>query len=380
LDLHSTSRGIVTVNNMTTRSPLVQGAFRFREADLRQKITFLAKDVKQTTKELIEGIDRRENELFNRSEIKFHQQTILCLLRQYDSYSKKSYQLKTFTPSVEMSDDIFIEGKYTHDYKKEQFTKYVMDFIADVDKKYLKNTNNVKSDGMSESIKTEIFTNLKKVNDSNVEDNSIMVQKQTNVQKEKNYQSETEANNNRGQFNNNNVSFEKICTYDIDLKPTSFNINIKFDAAIEADDMMKQLKIYNIHMSPNAAYAIAKTYYYGETNDVFYLKFVGEGDATKVMLYTSLDTIILYSYNEHILDDLIKIDKFEINTDTKKSFYQNFIRFLLLKIPNSKSMDYFEHNEAIKSIAPIIGSHYRYAFKYNIASISKRFSNFIGLK
>ena len=61
LDLHSLSRGIVTVNNMTTKSPLVQGIFRLREADLKQTITYLVKDIIQTTDQLIKNINHREN-------------------------------------------------------------------------------------------------------------------------------------------------------------------------------------------------------------------------------------------------------------------------------------------------------------------------------
>jgi hypothetical protein len=382
LDLHSLSRGILTVNNMTTRSPLVQGAFRFREADLRQEFTYLAKDVRQTTTELINNINKREKESFVKSEIKFYQQTVLCLLRRYDMYSKKSYQFKSFIPSIEMSDEIFNKGKYNHDYKKEEFTKYVMDCIEYVDNKLKQSESsevNMK-DNMRDAIKNEILSYLKKINESDYEDNSLMVQKQTNVQREQTYQSETESNNSRMDFRNPELIFDNICIYDMDLKPTSYEVNIQFDDRIEVGDMMKQLKYYKIYLSPNAAYSICRTYRDGETNDIFYLKFIGSGPETQVMLYTSIDIIILYSHNQSILNDIVKVNKFEIDMDNEKSFYQNFIMFLLLKIPNTKTMEYFEHNEKIKSISSIIGSHYKDAFRYNIRSISKRFADFIGLE
>lgn len=392
LDLHSTSRGILTVNNMTTRSPLVQGAYRFREADLNQKITYLAKDIRQTTDELIDGINNREKQTFARSEIKFYQQTILCLLRRYDQYTRESYQFRAFVPSIEMSDQIFVKGNYGHDYKKEEFTKYVNSCLDNVDKYVSELTGDqnsdqnknpmtaqYKADTQRSLIKAEILAYLDLVNKSEVEDNSVMVQKQTNIQKEKNYQSETEANNARKGFDLKSVSFEKISVYDLDLKPTTIATQVNFGEAIENDPLMQHLKKLKINMSPNAAHSVCKTYNKGETDDLFYLAFIGSDAAPSVMLYTSVDIIILYSHNKEMIKDLVRVDKFMID-GSLKSFYQNFIMFLLLKIPNTKTMIYVESDELLKEIAPIIGLHYKDTFRYNIKSISKRFADFVGLE
>lgn len=391
LDLHSSSRGILTVSNMTTRSPLVQGAFRFREADLNQKLTYLAKDIRQTTTELVQGIDKREEQSFIRSKVKFYQQTILCLMRRYDRYSNESYRFKGFIPSIDMSDEIFVKGKYSHDYKKEAFAQYVKKFLADTDL-YIESLNTIEktdpmhkiavqynTDTLREQIKQEISMYLQKLDESDVVDTSVMVQKQTNVQREKNYQSATESNKHRKDFKHVEVKFPKISVYDIDLKPTTINNAALFDQLIEEDPLMKQLKEYGIITSPNAAYCIAKTFQNGETNDLFFLMFIGDGDDMKVMLYTSLDLIILSLYQKDLMKELIPVTEFKINDASKKSFYQNFIMFLLLKIPTTKAMDYFETQQPIKDLSPKIGAHYKDVFRYNISSISKRFADYIGL-
>ena len=372
LDLHSMSRGIVTVNNMTTKTSLIQGIFRLREVDLKQQITYLAKDIRQTTEQLVVNVNTRETRIFNKSKIKYYQQTILCLLRRYDQYSRESYQYRFFIPNMEMSEQIFNKGNYNHDYKKEEFIIYVNKCLENIDQSYTSN------DTMN-NIKSEILEYLNEVINFEVEDNSVMIQRQTNVQKQINYQSEKETNNYRNRFDKRSIVFDKNPVYNLDIKPTTIQTHIDFGKVIEDDEMMIYLKKLNIYMSPGAAYAVYKTYQEGETDDLFYMAFYEIDKNPKIMLYTSIDIIVLFSHNKSLLDNLIKIDKFVTN-GSPESFSQNIIMLLLFKIPDTHTMVYFESQTQLRDLAQIIKNHYKNMFKYNIRSISKRFSDFIHLE
>ena len=171
---------------------------------------------------------------------------------------------------------------------------------------------------------------------------------------------------------------------------------------IETDEMMKYIKNHNIYMSPDAAYESNQIYYNGETSELFYLLFVDNGvnEVTKendmrIMLYTSIDMIILTTTDNTLAKKLIKLDRFQtidietpepniypsihqnIQSNVKKIFYQNLLMFLLLKIPDTKSIIYLEKQQNIKDIIPIIRNHYVNTFGYNIESISQRFAKFI---
>ena len=98
------------------------------------------------------------------------------------------------------------------------------------------------------------------------------------------------------------------------------------------------------------------------------------------MLYTSIDIIIIFSYNKELYDKLILLKNFK--TDDSKnntSFFENLILFLLFKIPDTEAMKYFESRQEYINLNNIIGKHYKDYFRYNISSISKRFSTFIGV-
>ena len=167
--------------------------------------------------------------------------------------------------------------------------------------------------------------------------------------------------------------------YNLDIKPTTIQTHIDFGKVIEDDEMMIYLKKLNIYMSPGAAYAVYKTYQEGETDDIFYMAFYEIDKNPKIMLYTSIDIIVLFSHNKSLLDNLIKIDKFVTN-GSPESFYQNIIMLLLFKIPDTHTMVYFESQTQLRDLAQIIKNHYKNMFKYNIRSISKRFSDFIHLE
>lgn len=133
-------------------------------------------------------------------------------------------------------------------------------------------------------------------------------------------------------------------------------------------------------MSPAAAYALYNTYRTGGTDDIFFMTVIETKQNYKIMLYTSIDIIVLLSYNTQLIGRLIKVDQFITDDLNPNAFYQNLIMLLLLKIPDTQTVAYFETNKKILDILPIINNHYKYMCKYNIRSITKRFSDFIGLE
>jgi hypothetical protein len=256
--------------------------------------------------------------------------------------------------------------------------RYVASLTSNVGSEFASVIRLYQSDPQREAIKEDILAYLEIINSSDADDNSVMVQKQSDIKKEKIYQSEMETNMNRQIIRYFDVTFDKIVVYNVDLIPTSIPTTIKFSSQLEKDPMIQYMKTQlNIYMSPDAAYSISKIYDTGESGDLmFFMAFVGSRDDFKVMLYTSVDIIILFSQNRDLIPSLIMLNEFMID-ESPESFFQNFMMFLILKIPNTDTMKYLETREPIREIAPMIGDHYKKVFKYNIRSISERFADFI---
>ena len=358
LDLHSNSHAILTVNNMTTRTQLVQGVFRLREADLNQKITYLAKDIKQNTTELLHNVKTREFNIREQSKIKYHQQTILCLLRKCRKYSKESYEFKSFIPSNDLTDEILVTGTYNHNYKKDYFKKCVIENLA-------------KCVPEDEEIKTKINDELKKINDlsdAGYIDKSVTIQKQ----QEKTYQI---AKIVKPPAKKLNITSTTTIPYNIILNPELIKqVEINFDANTQDSKMMDYMtKTLKIQISPSAALSMCKTYQEFECIDLFYLKFINqntsENGVPKAILYATDDILLMISQNKYQPDKLIAIDKFknekgeskdDIGWDDKtKSFYQNFIMFMFFKIPDKDTIHFFATEPSYILISEMLGEYYK---------------------
>ena len=373
LDLHSKSRGLVTVNNATTRSPLVQGIFRLREADLYQKITYLIKDIEQDTKTLVYNVNHREDLQFEKSKTKAYQQIILCLLRKYENFSTDSYTFNPFIPNVEMSDMIFEENSYNHNYKKEHFNKFVMKKIK----------------GTGDQLETEILKYLKLYNDTSDDDVSAMTQKQTIIQQEKEYQLILEANTTKRRYQDETLSIKNY-TYRFLLVPghhKETNESLIFSKIIAETQIIKLIKSMKISLSPSAGNSIRELFDRGISENIFFMLFPSKISRMSkelekpVILLTSLDVAIYHCYN-HCGDQEINgynlhMIKNFVQQNDPQSFHNNLFMFLSLKIPGTKMINWMNNNKQSVEIKEMIGQHFKNTFKYDVKSVSPHFANYL---
>lgn len=373
IDLHSESSGLITVSDNVTKSALVQGIFRLREVDLYQKITYLTKGNEYNTiDKLVKKITNNETKYLDSAKDKFTKQTILCLFRGLHDYDERGYKFNLFDPTDKISETIFVDRSYNHDYTKEAFVSYIKE-----------NKPSISDSQLTIDGELDELLNAYNMMDRQKVTVHITTQKQTAMEKE--IEKVIEKNSHRkgglmGDLGIDAISYGSL----LNLANNNITHDDKRNIFMNTPIMKFICEELHVNFSPNAIWNIHRIFKEGNTDALYY--YIHDKIKGSIYITTSIDMYIFHCYKRSLFDEAVELNVF--NTESNLlGLCVNAVMLLLLKIPSHSNIKFMEQyknttsdiifDKSMSKLLAIAKEHYNKVYIYNVASISPVFAKLL---
>jgi hypothetical protein len=360
LSMHPLSHALITVNEKTTRSQLVQGMYRLRDINYDQTVTFVTKkklDVVDLTK-------KYEDMMHENTRYKFSQQELLCKYRIAMSHDREAYKIDVFNPDIDnnVNDSIMIPGGLKHDFEKDNFVKNMRKKLDEIEKSGLNNITGIAW--------AQAMNDLEIMNELNSELSNVMTQQSRQISQEQNTEVNTQINISYVLTNEKDLVIKYNPTYS-DIKKNNLDIR-KMKVENNGIDKNFVIKLKNyvesqIGLSPSAQYLLHSKYIH---SDLVIMLYYVEGFN---MVLTSDDYVALYAKNYSDNSDKVKIIEYGHNQ------LHDLILLMYLELPgpnvlnivkkSTKYIDMLEQNGSMqrgKTKIDTVREYFEKFYKYRL--------------
>jgi hypothetical protein len=289
-------------------------------------------------------------------------------------YKIKGYAYNFFNPTSEISDIIFQDDEFNHNYRYMHFIRLVNNYTSQPELP----TSEIHTKILREI--TEILDKLDLSKNDIEKSDMLSVQINSNVDRELLTSVNIEYNTSRKNVDKFNIIVTK---YDSILKLPMNNLTQqqplhlsqqKTSHTISSIAMINLLQEIDAVLSLRTYYSLHNTINKSvKERDLFYL--ITKNDKTMILTSVDVSQMTIYGVDMDILPTKNQVTNFG------SSFISDVLLFMQFNVPPDNQIDKLLLNEQLVSIIPIIKKHFKSYYEYNIAQEHANFyKNFLSYK